>query len=106
MGSLALLKASWVGGSGAVCVDHSVVCCALTNACAFSLLVSGRFFERQLTSFSVPEELFGPLELRELENDRYVRKTERYGAQLQSMSCKSLSELRAIVICPTQMLLS
>ena len=63
----------------------------LTNACAYSLLVSGRFFERQLTSFSVPEELFGPLALRELENDRYVRKTERYGAPLQSIICLPLN---------------
>ena len=47
---------------------------------ASSSLVAGRFFERQLTSFSVPEELFGPLALRELENDRSVRKTEWCGA--------------------------
>ena len=67
-------------------MDSGIPCaksCALTSACACSLLVSGRFFERQLTSFSVPEELFGPLALRELENDRYVRKTERYGQQLR-----------------------
>jgi hypothetical protein len=41
------------------------------------MLVSGHFFERLLTKFSVPEELFGPLSLRGLETDAYVRMTER-----------------------------
>lgn len=41
-------------------------------------LVGGAFFERLLTRFTVPEELFGPLSLRELENDRYVRRVEGY----------------------------
>jgi MoxR-like ATPase len=32
-------------------------------------LTRGRYFERLLTRFSVPEELFGPLSMRGLEND-------------------------------------
>eukprot|EP00887_Chlorella_sp_A99_P000959 scaffold5.g959.t1 len=43
-----------------------------------SALTGGRYFERLLTRFSVPEELFGPLSMRGLENDEYVRQIEGY----------------------------
>ena len=39
---------------------------------------SPRFFQRILTRFSVPEELFGPLSLAALERDEYVRQTRGY----------------------------
>ena len=35
-------------------------------------------FTRQLSRFSTPEELFGPLSLAALQNDQYVRQTEGY----------------------------
>merc|ERR1719329_1411189 len=43
-----------------------------------ALCEGGQFFERLLTRFSVPEELFGPLSMKGLENDEYVRKIDGY----------------------------
>ncbi len=38
----------------------------------------GKYFERLLTRFSVPEELFGPISINGLQRDEYMRKIQGY----------------------------
>jgi MoxR-like ATPase len=43
-----------------------------------ALVCKGQFFERLLTRFSVPEDMFGPLSLKALEADKLQRKCEGF----------------------------
>ena len=43
-----------------------------------SKLCGGLFFQRLLTRFTTPDEIFGPLSLQALENDEYRRCTEGF----------------------------
>ena len=81
---LAMLATEHVLLLGVPGTGKSVIGRRLSNLC------NGRFFQRLLTRFTTPEELFGPLSLRSLENDEYRRVTAGY---LPSASVAFLDEI-------------
>lgn len=55
-------------------VVHNTAKSALVRA--ISQALGGSYFERLMTKFSTPEELFGPISLKALENDQFKRNTK------------------------------
>lgn len=65
-----------VAGEHALLLGPPGTAKSLSSAVACQAIDAAEYFERLLTKFSTPEEVFGPPSVRELkENDRYVRHT-------------------------------
>lgn len=57
------------------------------------------YFERTLTRYTVPEELFGPLSLKALEMDQYRRATDGYAPRAELLFLDEVFKANSVLPC-------